>query len=58
MNEEAKKESCCHDSGHRCCGVSKCLIKILLGLVLFGAGFYVGKSGLCPWMMCPISQQK
>ena len=58
MNQEAKKESCCNDSGHRCCGVSKCLIKIVLGLLLFGAGFLVGKSGYCPANVCPLSQPK
>ena len=59
MTEEKNKDnqgSCCHTGG--CCGIKKCIVKLLLALLLFGFGFYLGKSNVCPWQMCPISQQK
>ena len=58
MNEEAKKESCCHGSGHACCKGKKLIVGVLLGLALLGLGFCLGKSNYCPMGTCPISQQK
>ena len=52
---ENKQDSCCHTGS--CCG-KKFIISVLLGLLLFGLGFLVGKSNVCPWRMCPMSQQK
>lgn len=57
-NPETNKESCCHTSKSSCCGVKKCIVRLLIALLLFGLGFYVGKSNICPWQMHPISQSK
>jgi hypothetical protein len=56
MNEEAKKEACC-DSSHACCKGKKLIVGVLLGLLLFGVGFCLGKSGICPGI-CSLSQPK
>ena len=56
MTEETKKDSCCHTGG--CCFGKKFIIGILLGILLFGLGFCLGKSNVCAMQMCPISQQK
>ena len=58
MNEEAKKESCCNENKHCCCKCKKLIVSILLGLLLFGFGYCLGKKGYCPMNVCPLSQQK
>jgi len=59
MTEEAKKDACCSDtSSKNCCHGKKAIVGILLGLLLFSLGFFMGKSNVCPWQVCPISQHK
>ena len=56
MGEEGKKEECCSTSSS-CCGKKKCCAAILIGLLLFGTGFWLGKSGMCPSKVCPMTHQ-
>ena len=56
MNEEKKDEkNCCQTKS--CCGGTKLLIGVLLGVLIFGAGFWFAKAN-CPggMKMCPINQ--
>ena len=57
MGEEGKKDECCSTTSSSCCGKKKCCVGILIGLLLFGTGFWLGKSGMCPGKICPMTQQ-
>lgn len=57
VNEGSGSEGCCSTSGggKSCCCCKKVIVSIILGLLLFGAGYYVGKGG-CGTKMCPMMQ--
>ncbi|OGX25439.1 MAG: hypothetical protein A3D10_09485 [Omnitrophica WOR_2 bacterium RIFCSPHIGHO2_02_FULL_48_11] len=55
MTDEGKKEECCSTKKSCCCCASKLLVGIIAAVLLFGAGYCVGKG--CPTKVCPISQQ-
>lgn len=62
MSEGKHEEGCCGTSspggkGNGCCCGKKVVVSILIGLLLFGAGYYFGKGGLCSQpKMCPMTQ--
>ncbi len=54
-NQEAKTESgCCGTSASSCCGGKKLIAKILLGLLLFGAGYWFALQNPCAMKLCPM----
>ncbi len=60
VNEGSGSEgSCCSTSGSgsKCC-CKKAVVSILLGLLLFGAGYVAGKGGMCSMKMCPMTQMQ
>ena len=54
--DEHKGDACC-GTKKPCCG-SKLVTSILLAVLLFGAGYVVGKGGLCgKGKVCPLTPQ-
>ena len=56
MNEEKKDDkNCCHTKS--CCGPTKLVVSLLLGLLIFGAGYWFAKANCSGSMqMCPLYQ--
>ncbi len=55
--DEHKGDECCSTKKSCCCG-GKLVTSILLAILLFGAGYVVGKGGLCgKWKVCPLTPQ-
>lgn len=54
--DENKGEECCSTKKSCCCCGGKLVTSILLAILLFGAGYVVGKGGLCgKSKVCPIA---
>lgn len=52
--ENKDKKGCCSSKG--CCCLGKIVVKILLALLIFSAGYVVGSGKMCPMKVCPLSQ--